>query len=102
MEMAFCLTANYFKRVFYWFNSQLKRIWIEKTKLFFEFSEIKKFFLTFFIDMMLMLYIDQSGFLFDRNAIQKSGFIVFPQFKWICSQKTKLCFLSFLNSKNFF
>ena len=24
-----------------------------------------------------MWYIDQSGFLFDRNAIQKSGLIVF-------------------------
>ena len=55
MEMAFCLTANYLRTVFYWFNPQLKRIWIEKTKLcFFEFSEFKKFFLRFLIDMMLV------------------------------------------------
>ena len=45
MEMAFCLTANYFKRVFYWFIPQLKRIWIEKTKLcFLNFLDSKNFF----------------------------------------------------------
>ena len=45
MELAFCLTANYFKRVFYWFIPQLKRIWIEKTKLcFLNFLNSKNFF----------------------------------------------------------
>ena len=51
--------------------------------------------------MILIGYIDANSFLFDYKPIQKSGLIVFLQLKRICSQKTKLCFLNFLDSKNF-
>ena len=69
--------------------------------MFFEFSEFKKFYPTFLIYMILIGYIDANSFLFDYKPIQKSGLIVFPQLKRIGSQKTKLCFLNLLNSKNF-
>ena len=161
MEMAFCLTANFFKRVFYWFNPQLKRIWIEKTKLcFLNFLNSKNFFWQFLliwcwcdISIKVAFWLIENNseewfnsffrnsnryvvrklncvfwifwiqktfsdisYWYDADVIYRSKWLLvwsktnleewfnsfFPQFKQICSPKTKLCFLNFLNSKNFF
>ena len=45
--------------------------------VFLEFSEIKKFFLTILIYIMVILYIDKIGFLFDQKLIRKNGLTVF-------------------------
>ena len=78
MKMALFLNANQFSRVFQWFNPQLKRIWIQKTKLcFLNFLISKIFFLTFLFDMVLIRYIDANIFLLDYKAFQEGGLMVF-------------------------
>ena len=51
--------------------------------------------------MIARRFIDQGDSLITSKPIQRSDFMVYLAFQWLCSQKIKMCLLSFLISKNF-
>ena len=100
--MAFCLVPNQFKRVGYWFIRQFKWICSRKIKL-----------LIFWFQSFFLWYILCPWY--QDNTSTKLTFCLLPnqkyktvverfirRFKWICSQKIKICFFELSFSKKFF